>query len=107
MDLACRQFLGFYNLATDKTREAELRGSWLLAILVRLTSPLSGLARGSRDSHAIALSHLFHTFWPARCPVGLTIELDDLRPVYQSVQHRHHDLRVAQVVCPVLEVHVR
>ena len=95
MDLACRQFLGFYNLVTDKAREAELRGSWLLAILVRLTSPLSGLARGSRDSHAMSLLYLSFSLWPARCSIRLPVELYDLRSVDQSVQHRHHDLRVS------------
>ena len=97
MDPTCRQFPFFYNPVTDKTREVVLRGSCPFAILVLLASPLSGLARGSRDSQAMSLPYLFRAFWPARCSEGLAIELDDLRSVYQSVQHRHHDLRVSQV----------
>ena len=107
MDSNCRVLSCGYNLVTDKTREAELRGSWSLAIRVLLTRTRSGLARGSRDSHATSLNHLFRVFRPVRCSVGLAIELDDLRSVYQSVQHRHHDLQITQVVRPALEVHVR
>lgn len=107
MDSNCQALLCGYNLVTDKSHEAELRGSWSLAIRVLLARPLFGLARGSRDSHATSLHHLFRVFRPARCSVGLAIELDDLRSINQSVQHRHHDLRIAQIIRPVFEVHVR
>ena len=78
MDSACRQLSCFRNLVKDKTREAELRGSWSLAILVLLTSPRSALVRGSRDSQARSLPHLFLALWPARGSVGLPVELYDL-----------------------------
>ncbi len=69
----------------DKTREAVLRGSWSLAILGLLTSLLFGLARGSPDSQAMSLPHLFRALWPAGCTVGLPIELYDLRSVDQAI----------------------
>ncbi len=78
MDSACRKLSCFYNLVMDKTREAELRGSWSLAILDLLASPRYALVRGARDSQARSLPHLFLALWPARCSVGLTVELYDL-----------------------------
>ena len=95
MDTTCQVLSCGYNLLTDKTREVVLCGSWSLAIRVLLTSPRAALACGSRDIHAMSLHHLFRVFSPACCSVGLAIELDDLRSINQLVQHRHHDLRIA------------
>lgn len=95
LDLACRQLSRVCNLVTDKTREADLRGSCPLAIQFLLTTPRSAVVCGSRHSQAMSLLFLSFSLWPARCSIRLPVELYDLRSVDQSVQHRHHDLRVS------------